>query len=93
MRFKLMSDSVIEELNEIRKVPCIKESGECYLVRRFAIFNEEEEAELLSVEDVNVFATEREAMEWIAKKYPSETYDACSCIKETFAVVFHRIET
>lgn len=92
MEVKLMSDSRIKELNEMRNVPCIKESGECFLVRRFNIFNEDEWAQLVSMEDVNVFATEREAAEWIAMMISDVFFDTGSCIKKTYTVVSHRVE-
>lgn len=92
MDVKLMSNERIKELNQIRKVPCVKETGECFIVRRFNIFNEGDWAQLISMEDVNVFATEREAADWIAMMISDVFFDTGSCIKKTYTVVTHKVD-
>lgn len=85
MNYKTMTDEEIIKLNAIRKVPCIKESGECYIVKAVRMYMEGDVCELRSVSDANVFATVGEAKEDAARR----TYrvdDECSCEKYMYTV-------
>ena len=64
---KRITDAEIIALNEVRKRPCIKEGGECYIITGIRIYDDGEHFEVDGCHDVNVLATEREAREWVAK--------------------------
>lgn len=64
-----IDDARIIELDGIRRKPCVTESGECFVVSRARVFDDGEAFEVEHVTDVNVFATEAEAEEWVARTY------------------------
>ena len=77
METKTFTKDEIIELNAKRKTPCITEGGECFVVKRLRIFADSLGCSIQSAKDVNVFATEREAREWVAKM--SKNFDdSCS---------------
>ncbi len=82
---KRITDEEIFALNTVRKRPCITESGECYIVTRVSIYDDDERYEIEDIRDVNVLATEREAREWAAKMLLSKD-DSCSVVKHTYTV-------
>lgn len=67
METKTLTDAEIVELNAKRKVPCISDSGECWIVRTAKIYDDGEHFEVDGLRDVNVFATQRKAHEFVAK--------------------------
>lgn len=77
METKTFTKDEIIELNAKRKTPCITEGGECFVVKRLRIFADSLGCSIQSAKDVNVFATEREAREWVAKMAKSFD-DSCS---------------
>lgn len=88
---KRITDAEIIALNEVRKRPCIKESGECFIVTSVRIFDDGERFEVIGGSDVNVFAAEREAREWIAKMMAGKR-DADLAIKHAYTVRFHQVQ-
>lgn len=81
--FKRMTDAEIIAYNE--KTPCIKPSGECWVVRSVELFIDEDVAEVVKVTDVNVVDTEGKAHEQAARMtYASE--DAEYAQKHVFIV-------
>lgn len=80
METKTFTKDEIIELNAKRKTPCITESGECFVVKGLRIIAAVG-YEIASAKDVNVFATEREAREWVAKM--AKCFDD-SCSSEKF---------
>lgn len=82
--FRIIADEAILALNEIRKRPCITEGGECVVVRKFRLACDETGAALLGFADVNVFATEAEANNFIAKMELQRS-DTTSFEKYTYA--------
>nr|DAL95708.1 MAG TPA: hypothetical protein [Caudoviricetes sp.] len=80
METKTFTKEEILELNAKRKTPCITESGGCFVVKRLRIFADSIGCSIQSAKDVNVFATEREAREWVAKM-AKRFDDACSAEK------------
>lgn len=87
---KRISDAEIIALNKVCKRPCIKESGECYIVTNISIYDDGERFEVDSVHDVNVFATEREAREWAAKMMLGKD-DADLAVKHAYTVRCHTL--
>lgn len=87
---KRISDAEIIALNEVRKRPCIKESGECFIVTSIRIYDDGERFEVDSVHDANVLATELEASEWVAKMM-SGKHDADLSIKHAYTVRCHTL--
>lgn len=87
---KRITDAEIIALNEVRKRPCIKESGECYIVTGIRVYDDGERFEVDSVHDVNVLATEREAREWVAKMMLAKD-DADLVIKHAYTVRCHQV--
>lgn len=77
METKTFTKDEIIELNAKRKTPCITEGGECFVVKRLRIFADSLGCSIQSAKDVNVFATEREAREWVAKMAKNFD-DSCS---------------
>lgn len=65
----VLSNGDVLELNARRSTPCITESGECFVVSKARVFDDGEVFEVEHVTDVNVFATEAEAEEWVARMY------------------------
>lgn len=88
---KRITDAEIIALNEVRKRPCIKESGECCIVTGIRVYDDGERFEVDSVHDVNVLATEREAREWIAKMMLGKD-DADLAVKRTYTVRCHNVQ-
>lgn len=84
-----ISDARIIELNGLRDKPCLAESGECYVVSKARIFDDGEVFRVERVSDVNVFATEAEAEEYVARMYR-----ACSdsVIKYVYTVRYHHVK-
>lgn len=87
---KRITDAEIIALNDVRKRPCIKESGECFIVTGIRIYDGER-FEVDSVHDVNVFATEREAREWAAKMMLGKD-DADLAVKHAYTVRCHQVQ-
>lgn len=87
---KRISDAEIIAMNEVRKRPCIKESGECFIVTSIRIYDDDEHFEIDSVNDVNVFATEREARECAVNMMLSKD-DADLVVKHTYTVRCHTL--
>ena len=87
---KRITDAEIIALNEVRKRPCIKESGECYIVTGIRVYDDGERFEVDSVHDVNVLATEREAREWVVKMMLAKD-DADFVIKHAYTVRCHQV--
>ena len=81
----------ILEQNALRNVPCITEGGECCIVTSVRIFDDGERFEVIGGSDVNVFAAEREAREWIAKMMAGKR-DADLAIKHAYTVRFHQVQ-
>ena len=88
---KRMSDAEIVEISGQRREPCTKVTGECYIVTKLILFTDDELITIDSAEDVNVFATEREAREWIAKMMLSKD-DSCSSVKHTYTTRCHTLD-
>lgn len=88
--YKIIADAAIIALNEIRKRPCITDGGECVVVRKFRIASDETGAALLGFADVNVFATEAEANNFIAKMELQRT-DLNSFEKYTYATYVRNV--
>lgn len=65
----IFTNDVILEFNGRRSTPCVTESGECFVVSRTRVFDDGEAFEVEHVTDINVFATEAEAEEWVARTY------------------------
>lgn len=85
-----ITDEEIIALNDVRKRPCITEGGECYIVSRINIFHDDDIFEVMSVDDVNVHAIEREAREWVAKMTLSAN-DSCYAIKRSYTIRCHNV--
>ena len=88
---KRITDAEIIALNEVRQRPCIKESGECFIVTSIRIYDDGERFEVDSVHDVNVLATEREAREWAAKMMLGKD-DADLVVKHAYTVRCHQVQ-
>lgn len=88
---KRITDAEIIALNEVRKVPCIKEGGECCIVTGIRVYDDGERFEVIGGSDVNVFATEREASEWVAKMMAGKR-DADPAIKHAYTVRCHQVQ-
>ena len=87
---KRINDTDILEQNALRKVPCITEGGECCIVTSVRIFDDGERFEVIGGSDVNVFATEREAREWVAKMMAGKR-DADLAIKHAYTMRCHQV--
>ena len=88
--FKIITDEAILALNEIRKRRCITDGGECVVVRKFRIACDETGAALLGFADINVFATEAEANNFIAKMELQRS-DTTSFEKYTYATYVKQV--
>lgn len=88
---KRITDAEIVEISCSRKEPCTRVTGECHVVTKLTIFTDDELITIDSAEDVNVFATEREAREWIAKMILSKD-DSCSSVKYTYTTRCHTLD-
>ena len=84
-----ISDARIVELNGLRNKPCMDEFGGCYIVSKARVFDDGEVFEVERVTDVNVFATEDEAEEYVARMYR-----ACSdsVAKYAYTVRYHHVK-
>ena len=84
-----ISDARIVELNGLRNKPCMNEWDGCYIVSKARIFDDGEVFSVERVSDVNVFATEAEAEEYVARMYR-----ACSdsVIKYVYTVRYHHVK-
>ena len=85
---KTISDAEIVELNGKRNVPCVTETGECYIVAKLRIFQDSETFEVTDATDVAVFAKEGEAEEYAARFFRAE---ADSAIKHAYTVRAHHV--
>ena len=94
-----ITDKEIAEISGSRKNPCIKSSGECYIITKLTLFTDGEltlchDGEFITIakaRDINVFATEREAREWVAKMALDDN-DACSSVKATYTIRCHMFD-
>ena len=84
-----VSDARVIELDGIRRKPCVTESGECFVVSRARVFDDGEVFEVERVTNVNVFATEAEAEEWVRRMYRAESD---SVIKHVYTVRCHHVD-
>ena len=83
-----ITDDRIIELNDIRSWPCLTESGECYIVSKARVYDNGEAFEVDRVIDVNVFATEAAAEEYVRRMY----YARCeTVVKYVYTTRYHRI--
>lgn len=87
---KRFTDDEITALNAVRKRPCITEGGECFIVSCYRIVDIDEHIEITDKTDVNVFATEAEANEWVAKM-AAGSHDSVSDVKHVRSVCCHQI--
>lgn len=87
---KRITNEEIFALNTVCKRPCITESGECYIVSSYRIFDDGEHIEVTDKTDVNVFATEIEANEWVAKM-AAKSDESDSVIKHVRSVHHHSV--
>lgn len=85
---KQFTNGQIIGISDCRKTPCVSDCGECYIVSILNICFDDESVELLSSSDINVFATETEAREWIAKQV-NQLDHACSFYKTAYTVRNH----
>ena len=84
-----VSDALIVDLNGMRDKPCMDELDGCYVVSKARIFDDGEVFRVERVRDINVFATEGEAEEYVARMYR-----ACSdsVIKYAYTVRYHHVK-
>ena len=84
-----ITDARIIELNGLRDKPCMNEFGGCYIVSKARVFDDGEVFRVERVSDVDVFATEEEAEEHVARMYR-----ACSdsVIKYVYTVRYHHVK-
>lgn len=84
------TDDEISTINVGRKIPCIN-SGECYIVSVYFIYDNDRHIEVTDKFDVNVFATAAEAYKWAAKM--TMMFDeSCIPTKRAYAVRFHAMD-
>lgn len=84
---KTITDAEIAELNGRRR--CMTEqTRECYIVTKLRVFQDSETFEVTDATDVAVFATEREAEEYVARLFRA---GADSAIKHTYTVRAHHV--
>ena len=91
---KTITDARIIELNEVRIKPCMTDSGECFIVTCYRIEDYGKDAELTDCADVNVFATEEEAWQFIANvalNYANAFEESCCITKHTYSVRCHHV--
>lgn len=84
------TDDEIRSINADRKIPCIN-SGECYIVSVYFIYDNYRHIEVTDKFDINVFATADEAYKW-ALKMTMMFDDSCMTTKRAYAVRFHAID-
>lgn len=90
MEIKKFTNAEIIAKNEISKVPCITESGECVIVKEIKLYIDDEVCEVEKVLDFAVFTTDDEAISFISKIVKQDAHrEACSCIKHSY-VIEHR---
>ena len=84
---RTITDAEIVEINERRH--CMTEqTRECYIVTKLRVYQDSETFEVTDATDVAVFATEREAEEYVARFFRAE---ADSAIKHTYTVRVHHV--
>ena len=79
----IFTDEQIIAHNAKRDTPCMTEDGECFIVTKFRIYQELPTIEVTDAQDVAVFATEREAVEYAARFFRGF---ADLCIKYTYTI-------
>lgn len=84
-KFKTFTDDEIRHKNEFCNVPVLTEGGECFIVKAVHMHLDEEHAEVDSVTDIAVFATEGEAADFAAK-LTRIADDACFAVKHMYTV-------
>lgn len=85
METKKLTNSDIIEMSKARNVPCVKESGECFVVRAISLYVEGDVCEPQKMTEVNAFATEGEARGYAAKMTENAD-DAESALKHVYTV-------
>ena len=83
-----ITDARIVELNDLRRRPCLTDSGECFIVSKARVFDDGEVFRVERVTNVNVFATETEAEEYVRRMYRA---DGDSVIKYVYTVRCHHV--
>ena len=86
-----ITDKEIVEISGLRKEPCTKFSGECFIITKLTIFTDNELITIDKARDVNVFATEREAREWVAKMMLDKD-DSGLAVKHTYTIRCHMLD-
>ena len=86
-----ITDKEIVEISGLRKEPCTKFFGECFIITKLTIFTDNELITIDKARDVNVFATEREAREWVAKVMLDEN-DTSISVKHTYTIRCHMLD-
>lgn len=89
MEIKHITNEEVIELNakriEATGNGCIKESGECWIVKSVLMYMEGDVCEVRKVAEINALATEGEAREFAAKlTYNQENPE--SCIKAAYTI-------
>ncbi|MDY4534163.1 MAG: hypothetical protein SPD98_02795 [Tractidigestivibacter sp.] len=87
------TDADILAVSERRGTPCVTDGGGCYVVTKLTVYADEDVCRVDRARDVNVFATEREACEWVSKMAlaptdPRGVQDAESCEKHAYVISF-----
>ena len=80
----------IRTINFSRKEACILDSGDCYIVSRYTIFDDCGRIEVTEKFDVNVFATSAEAYKWAALM-TAKRDDSWSVKKYVYSVRYCRV--
>ena len=83
-----ITDARIIELDGIRRKPCMTDDGECYIVSKARVFDDGEVFRVERVVNVNVFATEAEAEEYVRRVFRA---DGDSVIKYVYTVRCHHV--
>lgn len=89
MEIKHITDEEIIAMNAKRidatGKGCVKESGECWIVKAVSMYMEGDVCEVRKVTDVNVLATEGEARDFAAKMTRNQEHpDSCIKVAYTF---------
>ena len=90
-KIKAFTKKEIVQKNEFCNYPVTTDNGECFVVKSVRMHLDEQTAEIDSVTDIAVFATEEQAYTF-ASKMTRIGNDACSCDKYMYTVGCRRIE-
>lgn len=85
-------DQYIQFVNDSRDESCYDENGNCYIITKIRVYQDEPYFEVEGRADCQVLATEEEALQWVAQQMRYSCHKFDSPVKYAYTIRFHHME-